>query len=136
LPTEEKEWKGEIFEQFVCGGRRFLCALGLSPRKKQDISASFVQLDNQQYCLVNYGLQLVVSEGIVPRFLYVTLFNTKQKGVLGVRPTLLEPTAPKRKMWIRMDQIHCSVVAFRKPIRKTAELHETIRVAVPVLIHT
>eukprot|EP00808_Paulinella_micropora_P000289 g33162.t1 len=58
LPQEEKTWAGDVVTQFVCGGRRFVCELDLSPRKKQDISASFVQLENEQYCLVHYGLQL------------------------------------------------------------------------------
>jgi len=135
LPEEEKKWQGIVFTHFVCDGRRFVCESGLSPLKKQDISASFVRLDNNQYYLVHFGLQIVVSEGLVPKFLCVSLFDTKQKEVVGVSPTLIEPKASSMKEWIRMDRIHCSVIACRKPIRKTAELHESIRVAVPTLIH-
>eukprot|EP00808_Paulinella_micropora_P015234 g46094.t1 len=94
MPEDEEARQGIPFPQFVCDGKRFTCDDGRERKSEsstlaQDCSSSFVILRDNTYCLVHSGLQLVVSEGLVPRFLKVTSFTVEQEGVLAERPTLI-----------------------------------------------
>eukprot|EP00808_Paulinella_micropora_P005604 g10655.t1 len=120
MPEDEKAQREIPFTQFVCDGKRFTCDDGRERKSEsstlaQDCSSSFVILKDNTYCLVHSGLQLVVSEGLVPRFLKVTSFTVEQEGVLAERPTLIRiPDQPVKK-WVRMDEVLGSAIAFKKP---------------------
>eukprot|EP00808_Paulinella_micropora_P006845 g39967.t1 len=92
MPEDEEARRGIPFTQFVCDGKRFTCDDGRERKSEsstlaQDCSSSFVILRDNTYCLVHSGLQLVVSEGLVPRFLKVTSFTVEQEGFWqNVRP--------------------------------------------------
>eukprot|EP00808_Paulinella_micropora_P028531 g23013.t1 len=120
MPEDEEARQGIPFTQFVCDGKRFICDDGRrltshSSTLAQDCSTSFVILRDNTYCLVHSGLQLVVSEGLKPRFLKVTSFIVEQEGVLAERPTRIRPPDRPVKKWARMDEVLGSAVAFKKP---------------------
>eukprot|EP00808_Paulinella_micropora_P017565 g56954.t1 len=95
-----------------------------------DLGASFRLL----LCVFKFPDQLlVVSEGDVPRFLKVTVFEMHQKGILGESVTIIRPPVRPVYKWVRLDIVVCSVVAFRQPVNNTATLHESYRVAIPIL---
>lgn len=133
MEEDEKDQLGEVFSHFVCNGKRFVCEDGITNTARRDCSACFVTLRDNTYCLVHSGLQLLVSEGEVPRFLKVTVFEMHQKGILGESVTIIRPPVYRVWKWIRLDDVLCSVVAFRQPLNNTATLHETYRIAIPTL---
>eukprot|EP00808_Paulinella_micropora_P007627 g34164.t1 len=69
----------------------------------------------------------------VPRFLKVTVFEMHQKGILGESVTIIRPPVRPVYKWVRLDSVVCSIVAFRQPVNNTATLHESYRVAIPML---
>eukprot|EP00808_Paulinella_micropora_P025674 g6115.t1 len=120
MPEDEEARRGIPFTQFVCDGKRFTCDDGRERKSEsstlaQDCSSSFVILRDNTYCLVHSGLQLVVSKGLVPRFLKVTSFTVEQEGVLAERPTLIRTPDQPVKKWVRMDEVLGSAIAFKKP---------------------
>jgi len=136
MEKDEDERKAEVFLQFVCDGKRFIGTDSISSYSKLDGSASFVKLKDETYCQVRAGLQLLVTEGLVPRFLKVTFFVVERKGILGQSPTIIRPSDDEEEKWIRMDDIVCSVIAFRQPLRDSATQHESERIAIPTLNFT
>jgi len=128
------------FVELVLHNRRFICANGVPLYSKRDCSVCFVYLKSGEWCRVDSGVQMFLTDKFSAykplRFLRVVKYPViDAPAMLGKNLTVLNgnPSGLPGSVLVPVDQVLCTGIAVPKPLADTSKNDGHKRVVVPNL---